>query len=97
MVFRWFSDGFPMVFLWFSHGLPEAKAPTHHPPLHRWCPLVSTPEEQGGFDWLDMFKAKHPNYTELSDRASESVRDGELDGMGWESSLGIGLKQSKEI
>lgn len=24
--------------------------------------------EQGGFDWLDMFKAKHPNYTELSDR-----------------------------
>lgn len=24
--------------------------------------------DQGAFDWLDMFKAKHPNYTELSDR-----------------------------
>lgn len=28
---------------------------------------VCLPDE-GGFDWLDMFKAKCPNYTELSDR-----------------------------
>ena len=26
-------------------------------------------KDQGAFDWLDMFKAKHPNYTELSDRS----------------------------
>lgn len=24
--------------------------------------------DQGGFDWLDLYKSKHPNYTEISDR-----------------------------
>jgi len=34
---------------------------------------MGIPEDQGAFDWLDMFKAKHPNYTELSDRSLGSL------------------------
>jgi hypothetical protein len=48
------------------------------------------PEDQGAFDWLDMFKAKHPNYTELSDRSLGSL----MGLLGWENSgWGIILKK----
>ena len=54
-------------------------------------PMGIPPEDQGAFDWLDMFKAKHPNYTELSDRSWSEVW-GFFFGMGKLSGWGISKK-----